>query len=79
VIIYEFFYPSDADDDKIRGRGGYFTTKEWKRIFEYLLGKYKVEFTRPKRFNLDKKILNNVDSILRQVDVICFCVEEKIG
>jgi hypothetical protein len=78
VIIYEFFDPSDTDDDKIRGRGGYFTVKEWKRIFEYLFGKYKVEFTRPKRFTLDQETLSNVDSILRQVDVVCFYVEEKI-
>jgi len=78
VIIYEFFDPTTTDDDKIRGRGGYFTTKEWKRIFEYLLGKYKVEFTRPKKFTLDKNTLNNIDSVLRQVDVICFYVEEKI-
>ena len=29
VIVYEAFYPQDKDDDKERGRGGYFTTKEW--------------------------------------------------
>jgi hypothetical protein len=77
VIIYEFFDPSDTDDDKIRGRGGYFTTKEWKRIFKYLSGRYKVEFIRPKQFNLNKETLNNVDSTLRQVDYLCFYVEER--
>jgi hypothetical protein len=73
VIIYEFFEPSDTDNDKIRGRGGYFTTKEWRRIFEYLSDeKYKVKFIRPQQFPL-----NRVDSILRQVDCICFCVENN--
>jgi len=78
VIIYEFFDPSDTDDDKIRGRGEYFTMKEWKRIFEYLSAKYQVEFIRPKKFDLDKKTSNKADSILRQVDHICFYVEKQI-
>jgi hypothetical protein len=77
VIIYEFFDPSDIDNDKIRGRGGYFTTKEWRRILEYLSGKYKVEFIRPEQFHLDKETINRVDSILRQVGCICFYVEEQ--
>ncbi len=78
VIIYEFFDASDTDDDKKRGRGGYFTPKEWKQIFNDLLsGKYEVEFIRPEKFHLDKETLNNVDSILRQVDIICFYVEKR--
>lgn len=78
VIIYEFFDPSITDDDRIRGRGGYLTPKEWKQIFQHLLSeKYKVEFIRPRQFNLDKQTLNNVDSLLRQVDDICFYVEEQ--
>jgi hypothetical protein len=77
VIIYEFFDPNDPDNDKIRGRGGYFAREEWQRIFDYLLsGKYKVEFIRPRQFSLNKETLNNVDSILRQVDTICFYVEK---
>lgn len=76
VIIYEFFDPSDTDDDKVRGRGGYFTTKEWKRIFKHLSDKeYEVKFIRPQKFSLDKIRLNNVDSVTRKVDIICFYVE----
>jgi hypothetical protein len=77
VIIYEFFDPSDTDDDKIRGRGEYFTTKEWRRIFDYLSGQHKVEFINPQQFHLSKETLNKVDSILRQVDSICFYVEKQ--
>jgi len=75
VIVYETFFPQGEDDDKIRGRGGYFTATEWGRIFEYLSGKYKVEFVRPERFQLNKETLNRIDSILRQVDCVCFYVE----
>jgi hypothetical protein len=77
VIIYEFFDPSATDNDKIRGRGGYFTTKEWKDIFKHLSGKYKVEFIRPQQFPLNKETLDRVDSILRQVDCVCFYMEEQ--
>ncbi len=77
VIIYEFFNPNEADNDKTRGRGGYFTKEEWRRIFKYLSDeKYKVEFTRPQQFHLNKETLNRVDSILRQVDCICFYIEK---
>jgi len=77
VIIYEFFDPSETDNDKIRGRGGYFTTKEWKEIFKYLSRNYRVEFVRPKKFHLNKETLNKIESILRKVDDICFYVEEQ--
>jgi hypothetical protein len=79
VIVYEWFDPNEEDNDKIRGRGGYFTSKEWKDIFKYLVlsGKYRVEFIRPKKFHLDKETLNKVDSILRKVDYVCFYVEEQ--
>ena len=77
VIIYEYFDASDIDNDKIRGRGGYFTTKECKRMLVHLSGKYKVEFISPERFHLDEETINRVDSILRQVDFICFYVEER--
>ena len=77
VIVYEWFDPNETDEDKVRGRGGYFTIKEWMRIFEYLSGKYKVEFIRPERFHLNKEALDRVCSILRRVDWVCFFVETK--
>lgn len=77
VIVYEFFDPNDTDNDKIRGRGGYFTPTEWKRIFKYLCRNYRVEFVRPKQFHLTEKTLNKVDSILRKVDCVCFYVKDK--
>ena len=76
VIVYESFSPQDKDNDKMRGRGGYFTTKEWIETFKSLSEKYRVEFIRPKKFPLNKETLNKVDSILRQVDCICFYVEK---
>ena len=33
AVVYEYFYPDSEDDDKVRGRGGYFTADAWKRIF----------------------------------------------
>jgi len=77
VIVYEFFDPNDIDNDKIRGRGGYFTTKEWMDIFGCLSRNYEVEFIKPERFHLDKEALDRVESILRQVDCICFYIEEQ--
>jgi len=77
VIIFEAFYPQDKDDDKVRGRGGYFTTKEWERIFYYLLRNHRVEFIKPIRCHLEKKELKKVIAKLRQVDYICFYVETK--
>lgn len=77
VIIYEFFDASDKDDDKKRGRGGYFTMKEWMQIFEHLSEKYKVEFIRPELFPLKKQELDKVEAMLRRVDTICFYVEEQ--
>lgn len=77
VIVFEAFYPQEKDNDKVRGRGEYFTTKEWKKTFEYLSGKHKVEFIRPRQFHLNKETLSRVDSMLRQVDCICFYVEEQ--
>jgi len=65
------------DDDKVRGRGGYFTTKEWEQIFRYLLGNHRVEFIKPVRCHLDKKELKEVLAKLRQVDYICFYIETK--
>jgi hypothetical protein len=78
VIVYEYYEPTVEDDDKVRGRGGYFTRNEWNEIFEYLRGKYIVEFITPQKFQLDKKKPNEIDLILKQVDTICFYVEEKV-
>jgi len=77
IIIYEFFDPNDTDDDKIRGRGGYFTTRELKEALVYLSEKYRIRFIRPQEFSLDKTRLNDVDLMLREVDTICFYVEER--
>jgi hypothetical protein len=77
VIVYETFFPQEKDEDKVRGRGGYFTTTEWGRIFAYLSGKYRVEFIRPERFHLDKKESEKIAATLRKVDYICFYVEEQ--
>jgi hypothetical protein len=79
VIIYEFFDRSETDDDKVRGRGGYFISEEWERMFRYFLrSKYNVRFIRPEGFILKKKTLNNASSILRKVSTICFYVENKV-
>jgi len=77
VIVYESFCPHDRDDDKVRGRGGYFTTKEWKETFKNLSERYRVEFITPLRCHLDKKGLGSLTATLRQVDCICFYVERK--
>ena len=75
VIVYECFLPHEEDDDKVRGRGGYFTIKEWRRIFSHLSENYRVEFIEPLRCHLGKKELDEMIAKLRQVDCICFYVE----
>ncbi len=77
VIIYECYVPQDEDDDKIRGRGGHFSSKEWYRIFKHLSENYKVEIIKPLRCHLDKKEFAKVIAELRQVDCICFYVEKN--
>ena len=77
VIIYEFFDPSDTDDDKIRGRGRYFIIDEWKKTLSHLTKNYEVWFVRPKNFQLHSEDLDTDMPLLRQVDCICFYVEEK--
>jgi len=77
VIVYECFHPHDKDDDKIRGRGGYFTIKEWRRIFSHLSENYRVEFIEPLRCHLDQKEVDKVIAKLRQVDCVCFYLEMK--
>lgn len=76
VIVYECFYPGEKDDDKVRGRGGYFTIKEWKQILGHLAENYSVELIRPLRCSIDKEEFENVITKLRQVDCICFYVEK---
>jgi len=80
VIVSEVFYPHEKDDDKVRGRGGYFTIKEWERIFSYLLKNHNVKLIRPTKYHPNsknlKKELEKIKAKLRQVDYICFCVEE---
>jgi len=77
VIIYEAFCPQEEDNDKVRGRGGQFTAKEWKDLFKYLLSeKYTVKFTRPQPLSLDKENLSRVDQLLRENDLLCFYVEK---
>lgn len=80
VIVYECFYPSDEDVDKVRGRGGHFTTCEWKEIFDHLSEHYKVKLIRPRKCDLDKilgKKKEELDTMLRKVDCICFYVQAK--
>jgi len=76
IIVYEWFSPHEEDDDKVRGRGGYFTADEWKRIFSHLCGNYRVEFVRPQRFTLDKDSMSKIDLMLRKTDLVCFYVEK---
>jgi len=93
VIVYEWFCPYDNDNDKVRGRGGYFTTKEWDTIFDHLSAKeYEVKFIKPRRGDLHKALRNEkeeelvlrnekeeikLDKVLRQVDCICFYIERR--
>lgn len=71
------FDPNEEDDDKVRGRGGYFTVKEWEQMLKHLSKKYKVEFVRPLKCILhpDEKEFDEIIAKLRQVDCICFFVE----
>lgn len=78
VIFYENFFPQEEDADKIRGRGGYLTSKEWEKILISIANseKYTVEFISPIKCHLDDKELKNIIAKLRQVDSICFYMEE---
>ena len=78
VIIYESFDATVEDEDKTRGKGGYFTKNELLQVFKSFLEneKYKVKFIRPQMFDLDKTTLDRVEPMLRQVDCICFYVEK---
>ena len=76
LIVYECFLPGE-DPDKVRGRGGHFTIKEWKQILRHLAENYRVELIQPLRCSIDKEEFENVNTKLRQVDCICFYVEKK--
>jgi SAM-dependent methyltransferase len=76
VIVYET-YPQGDDDDKVRGRGGYFEIEEWRQIFEHLSEHYRVEFIKPLKYRLTKSKLKEIESKFRQVDHVCFYVEAK--
>jgi len=78
VIVYESFDPNDKDNDKVRGRGGYFSKEELKGILKVLSNKYKVELIRPERFFLNDETFSEIEGILRKVDVVCFSVEEQL-
>jgi len=75
VIVYENFYPQETDDDKVRGRGGYFNTEEWRMIFTYLSKNYTIELVTPLRCKIGEKELENVITKLRQVDMVCFYIK----
>jgi hypothetical protein len=77
VIVYEFFDPNEEDDDKVRGRGGYLTKSEWNDIFEEISQKYVVNLIIPQKSNLEQKRADEIDSMLKKGDIICFYVEEK--
>jgi len=77
VIIYEYF-DDTPDDDKERGRGGYFTAEELEMIFKCLISeKYTVEFLKPRSCSLDKKELKRISVELEEVNDICFYVEKQ--
>ena len=77
VIVYESFYPQEIDEDKVRGRGGYFNTEEWRMIFTYLSKNYNIELVTPLMGKIGEKELENVFAKLRQMDYVCFYVEKK--
>jgi hypothetical protein len=76
VVFYENFFPQEKDDDKLRGRGGYLTLNEWEKMLPFISEKYDVEFITPIRCHLDNRKLKNVIAKLRQVDCVCFYIEE---
>jgi len=76
VIVYEWFDPNEKDNDKIRGKGGYFTMTEWNDVLTYLCTNYRVELFRPERYHLTMKKLGETMEKLNRGDCICFCVEK---
>jgi hypothetical protein len=76
VIIYESFNPNDKDNDKVRGRGGYFTREELADVFRHLSNGYSVQFIRPEKFLLTQETVDKIEPMLKEVDEICFYVEK---
>ena len=69
VVVYECFYPHEKDKDKVRGRGGHFTTEEWRDLFYHLLArndatKCEVKFIRPRKGDLHKALRNDKEEEL---------------
>jgi hypothetical protein len=77
VIIFESFDPNEPDNDKVRGRGAYFTRNELTEMLESLSKGYRVRFVRPAKFYVTKQTLRKVATILKKVDDICFYVEKS--
>ena len=77
LIVYEWFDPGKPDNDKVRGRGGYFTLKEWERILGHLAENYRAELIQPLKCSINIEVLEKVIAKLKQVDTICFYVEMK--
>ena len=77
VIIFESFDPNENDNDKVRGRGAYFTRNELIEMFEGISNGYRVQFIRPEKFLITDKTFKKVKVILKKVDEICFYVEKK--
>ena len=77
VIVFEYFDPNASDNDKVRGRGAYFTRNELIEMFESLAEGYRVQFIRPEKFLLTEKTLKRVKVMLKKIDEICFYVEKS--
>jgi hypothetical protein len=75
VVVYEAFWPHETDDDKVRGRGGYFTVREWESIFDQIPSKFRGELISPKRCSIDK--IEKMAEELRKVDIVCFYLEKE--
>jgi len=76
LIVYEWYDPGKSDDDKVRGRGGYFTPMEWERILRHLSEKYRTVLIQPSKFSINEEGIEKVIEKLRQVETICFYVEK---
>jgi hypothetical protein len=77
VVVNEYYNATEPDDDKERGQGGYFTANEWVRVFRYLSENYVVQLVRPKWLLIGKNESYLIESIVRQVDTLCFYVQNK--
>jgi len=76
LIVYEWYDPGKSDNDKVRGRGGYFTPMEWERILRHLSEKYRTVLIQPSKFSINEEGIEKVIEKLRQIETICFYVEK---